>query len=275
MLVTWKELINDELFQSIIITLIKVFVGLVIVYVLFKFINIICKKIELKMNKSDKFDLTVSSFVKPLISKILKFFVIIGYIGFIGIETSSIAAAITSAGLAIGLAMQGSLANFAGGFIILIMRPFKVGDYINTCGESGTVESIQIFYTTLITPDNRVIRIPNGEVANSSIIDESEKNIRRVDLVFSIAHKNDFNKVKKLIEECIKNSNMELYSPQAPFIKITTHGASSIDISVRVWVDTKNYWDMYFYMLESVKVVLNSNDIDISYSKIDVKLIKD
>ena len=133
MLMTWQELVNNEMFQSIVTTIIKVIIGLFVVWVLFKVINKLSKTIEKRMAKNPKIDATIASFVEPLVRKILKFFIIVCFIGYIGIETSSIAAAIASAGLAVGLALQGALSNFAGGFIILLMIPFKVGDYISSC----------------------------------------------------------------------------------------------------------------------------------------------
>ena len=272
MLVTREEIINNELFQRIITNVIRAVGGLFVVVILFKIINFICKKIEVKLNKNPKIDATVSSFVTPLIGKVLKFFVLICYIGYIGIETSSIAAAITSAGLAIGLAMQGSLSNFAGGFIILLMRPFKVGDYIEVCGESGTVESIQIFYTTLITVDNKVIKIPNGQVANSSIVDASSKSLRRVDLSFSISHKNDFDKAKRIIKECIEDTKLSLNYPSEPFINIGTYDADSIDIVTRVWVKNDDYWIMYFKLLEDIKIAFDNNGIEFPCSKVALNI---
>ena len=272
MLMTWNEMINNELFQSVVSTIIKVVGGLLVLWLLFKIINVVSKKIEKRLDKNPKIDVTVASFVMPLLRKVLKFFVVVCYIGFIGIETSSIAAAVTSAGLAIGLAMQGSLSNFAGGFIILLMRPFNVGDYIETCGESGTVESIQIFYTTLVTPDNKVIKIPNGQVASSTITDYSIKPIRRVDLTFSIAYENDFNKAKDLISKCVEKTGLALKDKDV-FINVSSHSSSSIDIVTRVWVKSDDYWTLHFKLLEDVKASFDANGIEIPYSKVDVNVI--
>jgi len=272
-LLTWQEITGNELFQSVVASVIKVLGGLFLVWIVFKLINIISRKLESRLSDNVRVDVTIASFITPLLRKILKFFVIICYIGFIGIETSSIAAAITSAGLAIGLALQGSLSNFAGGFIILIMRPFKVGDYITTCGESGTVESIQLFYTTLVTPDNKVIKIPNGELANSSIVDFSSKSIRRVDFTFSISYKNDFDKTKNIIQKCINKIDMVLSKPEKPFIGIINSYTYTIDIVVRVWVKKTDYWSFYFSLLENVKKAFDENGIELPYSKVDVNLI--
>lgn len=268
---TWSEILNSDIVQNISNTLIKVISGVVVVWLLFKFINIVTKKIEKKLDNNPKVDTTIVKFLSPLISKILKFFIVVCYIGFIGIETSSIAAAITSAGLAIGLALQGSLSNFAGGFIIMLMRPFKVGDYIETCGESGVVENIQVFYTTLVTIDNRVIKIPNGQVASSTIIDDNTKSTRRVNLVFSIGYGNDYNKVKKIIRECVENTGLKLKNSEV-FINVVATNLTSIDITVRVWCKTKDYWDLYFMLLENMKISFDNNKIIMPYNKLDVNL---
>ena len=203
--------------------------------------------------------------------KVLKFFIIVCYIGFIGVETSSIAAAITSAGLAIGLALQGSLSNFAGGFIILLMRPFKVGDYIQTCDQSGFVENIEIFYTTLVTIDNQVIKIPNGQVASSTIIDDNTKSTRRVNLVFSIGHNNEYSKVKEVICECVEKTGLKLKNTDV-FINIVGYNLTSVDITVRVWSKTKDYWDLYFTLQEGIKVAFDKKGILMPSSKVEVKL---
>jgi small conductance mechanosensitive channel len=267
----------SALWQSIVNWLttvgIKIVVGLILVWVSFKIINKVSRKLEKKLIKDPKVDVTIASFLEPMVRKVLKFFILICFIGYIGIETSSIVAAIASAGLTVGLALQGALSNLAGGFIILLMRPFRIGDYITTCGESGTVESIQIFYTTLVTPDNKVIMVPNGKVADGSITNVSVKSTRRVDLTFSISYESDFNKAKELIRECIDKTGLALDDPQ-PFINVSAHSSSSIDIVTRVWVKSSNYWGLYFKLLEDVKTSFDNNGIEIPYSKVDVNIKK-
>ena len=273
MLMTWGDLLNNELFQSIVSTILKVVIGLLLVWVSFKIVNVIFKRIDKRLTANHRVDNTIVSFVVPMLRKVIKFFIFLMFIGFIGIETTSVVAAITSAGLGVGLALQGALSNLAGGFIILFMRPFKVGDYITTCGESGTVESIQIFYTTLVTPDNRVIMVPNGKVADSSITNVSTKSTRRVDLTFSIAYENDFTKAKSLILKCIEDTGLALTNPADPFVNVISHGTSSIDIVTRIWVKSSDYWTLYFKLLEEVKIAFDNNGIEIPYSKVDVNLL--
>ena len=256
--------ISGEFFKKVIETFIKFFGGLIIVWILFKIVNIVSKKVRIKFEKNSKVDATVIKFLVPLIEKVLKLFIVIGYIAFVGIETSSIAAAITSAGLAIGLALQGSLTNFAGGFVILITRPFKVGDYIETCNESGFVENIEIFYTTLVTIDNCVIKIPNGEVASSIIKDDNTKNTRRVNLTFNIGHGNNYDRVKKILNECVEKTNLRLKGSK-DFINIVGYNEKGIDITLRVWCKTKDYWDLYFMLQEDIKLRFDKEGIDVVF----------
>ena len=258
----------NDLLLNFSITLIKVIVGLLFVVIIFKIINFVCKKIEKKLLEKRKIDSMILDFLSPIITIGLKTIVGICYIGFIGIETSSIIAAISSVGLAIGLALQGSLSNFAGGFVILIMRPFKIGDYIETCGESGFVENIHIFYTKLVTIDNKVIYIPNGEVASSTIVDENTKSTRRINLVFSIGYGNDYNKVKKIINKCIDDTNLKLDNTET-FINIVDSNDTSINITVRVWCKSEDYWNLFFILQENIRLSFIENKIYSPYFQVD------
>lgn len=149
-----------------------------------------------------------------------------------------------AAGLAVGLAFQGSLSNFAGGILILISKPFKVGDYIEATGYSGTVEAIQILYTDLVTVDNKVIRIPNGNLSNASIINYSEKDTRRVDLQFGAAYEADSAKVIQILSEVVTNHSQTLKDP-VPFVRISEHADNAVIYTVRVWVNAADYWDVH------------------------------
>ena len=263
------QFFKSDIVTDIVIAAFKVFIGAIVIFILFKIINIINRKIERRLEKNQRVDPTVVKFLSPLLNKLLKFFILVCYIGFIGIETSSIVAGITSVGLAIGLAMQGALSNFAGGFIILIMRPFKVGDYIETCGESGTVENIEVFYTTLITVDNKVIKIPNGQISSSSVINETSKSKRRVIITISIGHYNEYSRVKETVNQCVDKTGLKLSNTDT-FINIVGFNMNSVDISVRVWCKTKDYWDLYFMLQQDIKMELDKENIAIPYSKIDI-----
>ncbi|MBM6859816.1 mechanosensitive ion channel, partial [Clostridium saudiense] len=202
---------------------------------------------------------------------VLKVVLIMVVLEFVGIKATGIAALFASAGLAIGLALQGSLSNFAGGVIILLIRPFNVGDYIEGAGHSGTVEKISIFYTCLATPDNKQILIPNGALANDSIVNYSSKDTRRVDLVFGVSYDDDIFKVKRILTEVVEANELILKNPE-PFISINEHGASSINFVVRAWCETSNYWTVYFDLLEKVMVRFNEENITIPYPQMDLHL---
>lgn len=250
----------------------KIVIGLVVLYIAFKAINIISRKIEKGMRKKEV-DLTISTVVMSTLRKVLKVLAIICFIGYIGIETSSIAAAITSAGVAIGLALQGSLANFAGGVVILVMHPYKIGDYVMIGGEEGTVEKIELFYTYLTTTDNKVIVIPNANASNETIINYCKHDTRRVDIVFQIAYENDFEKAKRIIVDCAESTGYLL--PDVPvFARVSAHNSSSIDIKAKMWVKTENYWPLYHDMLEKVKTEFDKEGISIPYQQIDVQIKK-
>ena len=264
---TWSNV-----FESIIVTVLKIVIGLLLVWFLFKVVNLICKKVENKLNKNAKIDPTIASFLVPTIRKASKIFILVIFVGFIGIETSSIAAAITSIGLAIGLAMQGTLSNFAGGIMILLLRPFKVGDYINTCSKSGTVESIQLFYTTLVTIDNVVIKIPNGELLNNTIENMSTKKLRRLDMVFSISYNNDLLLVKDIIKTNIIKSHMVLEN-KGIFINVYGSNETSVEIISRAWVKNEDYWDLYYFLLEEVRKGFVENNIEMPTSSVYTKII--
>jgi small conductance mechanosensitive channel len=272
MLMKFEELVASSIFTKTILLIMKVIGGFIVVFILFKIINFICKKIKIRLEVNKKIDSTLLSFLSPLISKILKFFVIVGYVGFIGLETSSIAAGITSLGLAIGLAMQGALSNFAGGFIILAMRPFKVGDYIYIKDYNGSVESIDIFYTTLITPDYKLIKIPNGEVTNSIVVDTTSKKIRRVDFSVSFSYQINIGKVKMLIRKAVENLGVDL-SKKEIFINVIDYKSNYLTIETRFWVYSKDYWNAYYKILDSLQVEFSNNGIDMSYSYMNVNLI--
>lgn len=251
---------------------VKLLIAIIGLFICFKVINIVSRRIEKKLKKNKKHvDETISTVLISIIRKVLKFIILVSFLGYVGIETSSIAAAITSAGLAIGLALQGSLANFAGGVIILIMRPYKLGDYIDAGGEEGTVEEIKLFYTILVTVDNKVVTIPNGKMADSAITNYSTKKTRRLDMTFDIAYENDYEVAKKAILDSVVNSKNYRNEP-APFVGIDSYKDSSVSVVLRVWVDASEYWNLKFYLQEEVRRQFASNNIEIPFNQLDVHL---
>jgi small conductance mechanosensitive channel len=182
---------------------------------------------------------------------------------------TSVVALLASAGLAVGLALQGSLANLAGGVLIMALRPFRVGDFIEAAGYSGTVEQIQIFYTYLRTPDNRRVIIPNAQLSNSSGINYSTNPTRRLDFIFSTSYDSDINTVKEVLSRVTGEHPSVLEDPK-PQIVLGEHGDSGLNYFVRVWVDRTDYWPTRFDILEKVKIEFDKAGIEIPYQQIDI-----
>lgn len=251
----------------------KLIVALLIWWISFKIINAIFRKIEKKMANKDV-DRTIKETLISYSRKALKFLVVIVIITYLGVEMSSIVALITTVGVTVGLALQGSLSNFAGGVVILVMRPFRLGDFVEYDGVSGTVEKIQLFYTTIVTGDNKVIVIPNSKSGSSTIVNYSIKKERRLDLTFSIAYENDFRKAKRIINRYIEQNDM-IIQDKGVTVRIASHSASAIDIVCRVWVKSSDYWDLKFDMLEQIKLDFDANGISIPYNQLDVHIKDD
>ncbi|MBY2478899.1 mechanosensitive ion channel family protein [Clostridioides difficile] len=249
---------------------VKLIIGILILSIGFKIIKKFVNHVMLLLGKRD-LDLTLRRFLKSLLLSVLKVAVVIIVLEYWGMSLSSFAAVIASAGVAIGLALQGSLSNFAGGFIILLIRPFKVGDYIEAAGHGGTVEQIGLFYTQLVTPDNKQILIPNGSVSNDSLTNYSAKNTRRVDLTFSVGYEDDIVQVRRVLKEIVNSHKLIINEPE-PFIGIVEHGDNAIKFAVRVWCNTEDYWTIYLDLLEEVKVRFDEEGITIPYPKMDLTL---
>ena len=228
--------------------------------------------IEKVMNKR-QVDPTIVSFVDNLIYVALLVFVILAALGQLGIQTTSFIAVIGAAGLAIGLALQGSLANFAAGFLMIIFRPFKVGDFIEGAGVAGTVEAIQIFTTQLRTPDNKTIIIPNGSLTAGNITNYSAKGTRRVDLVFGIGYGDDVDHAKKVISDVLATEERILNDP-APTIMLIELADSSVNFVARPWVLAADYWDVYSSVTENIKKSFDAEGISIPFPQRDVHVYK-
>ncbi len=266
---SFKEIL-DKIIHWITTEGVRLVLALFILYLTFKLINFLAKRLENRIKKKKKhLDETITRVGLSAFRKVLKFLAFVCFLGYIGIETSSIAAAITSIGLGIGLALQGSLANFAGGVIVLVMRPYKLGDYIECNGVSGTVEDIKLFYTYIVTIDNKVITMPNGKVADSLVINYSSKKLRRLDMLIDVNKDSDLLVVKKAIRESIEKSNM-YYINIVPFININSYKKDSIEIVLKVWCDNDKYWDLYYFLLEEIKREFDINGIGIPNNKMDV-----
>jgi small conductance mechanosensitive channel len=197
--------------------------------------------------------------------------VIIAALGRLGVNTSSFVAVIAAAGLAIGFALQGSLANFAAGVMLIFFRPFKVGDYVEAGGVSGTVEEVQIFMTALKTPDNKAVVVPNSSITGGNIVNYSAKPIRRVDLVMGIGYGDDIKRAKQVLEQVVSEDDRVLDDP-APTIAVLELADSSVNFAVRPWVRTPDYWSVYFDLTERIKLEFDARGISIPFPQRDVHL---
>lgn len=233
-------------------------------------VNAMVKRIGKLMEKSNV-DPSLIPFLKSLMNIGLKVAVFITAANVASIEMTSFVAILGAAGLAVGLALQGTLQNFAGGVIILLLKPFKVGDFIDTGSFSGTVKGIQIFYTVLTTPDNKTIVIPNGSLANASLTNFSAMTTRRVDITFGIGYDDDFEKAKSIIRGIIEADD-RIHKEPAPFVRVGELGDNSVNIITRIWVDSPEYWNVYFDMLERVKSAFDQENINIPYPQMDVHI---
>lgn len=267
--IDWNTLWNT-LLNWCMTTGVKLLIGLIGLFVIFKIVNILTKKLYKRLQKKQA-DETLSRVGTQALRLVLKGITLVCFVGYIGIETASISALIASAGVALGLALQGSLSNFAGGIIIIVMRPFRIGDKITTNGESGTVEDIHMFYTVLVTPDNKVIHIPNGSLANNVIVNTSIKDTRRVEVVMSIAYDADLDRATQVINEvCAKNAL--IFNDPEPFVGIREYSSSSVDLNIRVWCKNADYWTITNYLLVEIKKAFDENGIEIPFNQLEVAI---
>jgi small conductance mechanosensitive channel len=267
----WKEALKTIINWAT-STGVKIIISLIVLLVSFRIINIISRKLTLQAQKREV-DKTISHTLIYVFKTIAKIIVAICLVGYLGIDTSGLTALITSLGVCVGLAVNGALSNLAGGVMLILTRPFKIDDYIEALGHSGTVEDIRITQTKLRTPDNKVVYIPNGTLSSCEIINYSEKDVRRLDLTFSIAYNNDFEKAKQIITTICDSHELVLKDP-APFVRVSKHNSSSIDIVTRVWVKSGDYWTVNFDLLEKVKLDFDANGIEIPFNQLDVNIKK-
>ena len=216
-------------------------------------------------------DPTITGFVGNMTYMALLVFVIIAALGQMGIQTTSFIAILGAAGLAIGLALQGSLSNFASGFLMIIFKPFKVGDYVEIAGVDGSVESIQIFTTTLKTPDNKTVIVPNANVTADNIVNWTMKGTRRVDMVFGIGYDDDIDKAKQIMVDVLAKDDRILKDPPLQ-IAVSELADSSVNFVVRPWASIENYWGVYFNAMENIKKAFDEAGISIPYPQQDVHM---
>lgn len=250
----------------------QVVVAIVIYAIGSKLIKLIVKMVRRSMERANA-DEGVKQFVTPVVKYSLYVILVFIIMGLFGIATTSAVAVLGSAGVAIGLALQGSLSNFAGGVLILILKPFRVGDYIieDSGKNEGTVTEISIFYTKLLTVDNRMVMIPNGTLSNSSITNVAQMDRRRVDLVVGIAYEADIRTAKDILMQLALAEPARL-KDEEPAVYVNELGASSVDLGLRVWVTTEEYWTTRWRLMENIKYAFDEHGISIPYQQIDVQI---
>jgi small conductance mechanosensitive channel len=215
--------------------------------------------------KYPQLDVTLFGFLASLARWVIVAVTIIVVLGQFGVETTSLIALIGVAGLAIGLALQGTLSNLAAGVMLLIFRPFKVGDFITAGGHSGTVEEISLFTSSLISPDNVLTIVPNGDIWSGAVTNFSARDTRRLDLVFGVSYGSDLRAAEQALRDVIAEDDRILSEPAEPFVAVTDLGASSVDFTIRVWCATSDYWALRFHMLQAVKETFDARGIEIPF----------
>ena len=259
-----------QLQELIVVHGIKILIALVIFIVGRWIVKAIRNFLQGMMTKKTV-DPEVNSFVSSLVYVTLLIFVIIAALAQVGIQTTSLIAVLGAASLAIGLALQGSLANFAAGVLLIIFRPFKVGDYVECAGTAGAVDEMQIFTTQLKSPDNKKIIIPNAKLLGDVITNYSAKDTRRIDLVIGVSYSDDLQKVEKVLSDIVSQDERVLKDP-APTIAVLELADSSVNFAVRPWVKTGDYWGVYFDLTKNIKIRLDGEGISIPFPQRDVHL---
>ncbi len=248
-------------------------IAAVVILVIGRYVAIGVRNLLRRVMRKSSVEETLVSFVSNVAYVALLAFIVIAALGQLGVHTASFVAVIGAAGLAIGLALQGSLANFAAGVLMIIFKPFKVGDYIEGGGTAGTVEEISIFTTVLKSPDNRKIIVPNAKMTGDNIVNYSAKEQRRIDIVAGVSYGDDLDKVRKVLEQILAEDARILKDP-APTIGVLALADSSINFAVRPWVKTGDYWSVYFDTHEKIKKRFDAEGISIPFPQRDVHLYK-
>lgn len=251
---------------SVIAAIIIVIAG----YIISKFIG----KLVVKALCAKGVDPSIHSFIRTVITLILNFVFILSALSTIGIDVNSFVTALGAAGITAGIGLQASVSQIASGVQILVNHPFKSGDYIDVGNVSGKVYEIKIMYTVLITADNKRVIIPNSYITTNNIINYNAEDRRRLDLVFSVAYDADIEKVKEVIRKVIADNNLILTDPE-PLIAVKEHGASSVNIACLIWCSSNEYWNVFYYMQEAVKVAFDKNSISIPYGQLDIHITKE
>ena len=240
-----------------------------LVFIVGRFLVSMLNKLAAKMMDKRHLDVSIKTFVKSLVNILLTILLIISVVGALGVETTSFAALLASAGVAVGMALSGNLQNFAGGLIVLLFKPYKVGDWIESQGVSGTVKEIQIFHTILTTGDNKVIYIPNGAMSSGVVTNYNTQTTRRVEWIVGVDYGEDYNKVQQIVRDILTADKRILTDP-APFIALHALDASSVNVVARVWVNTADYWGVYFDINKTIYETFNEKGINFPFPQLTV-----
>lgn len=250
----------------------QLLLAIVVLLIGLKIIGMIVRAVSRRMIKAEM-DPSLQPFMASMLRVTLQILLIISVASMIGVEMTSFIAVIWAVAFAVGLALQGSLANFAGGVLILLLKPFKVGDYVQAAGHAGTVKEIQVFYTLLDTPDNTRVVVPNALLSNSSAINYSKNPIRRLDLTFGVGYEADIDQVRSVLLE-LANRHELVFEDPPPQVLLGEHGDSAIVFYLRMWCNAGDYWPLYFEFLETAKKAFDHAGINIPYPQRDVHLFK-
>jgi len=262
---------NSQQYINLAITWGIKILGAIAIFIIGKWLAKIVTNLIKKALEKSKVDVTLVKFLGDLSYFGLLILVIIAALGTLGVDTTSFAAIVAAAGLAVGFALQQNVSNFGAGVVILFLRPFKIGDFVEVAGTAGVVDAIGIFNTTLKTGDNRIIIIPNSNIIGNNIVNYSREAIRRIDLVIGVGYEDDLKLVKQTLQEIV-NSNEKILKDPAPAIALAELADSSVNFNVRPWVKNEDYWSVRSELLEKIKLTFDEKGINIPYPKMDVHL---
>ena len=248
------------------------FAKMAIILIIGHFFIVYLQKIVRKSLSKSKLDPSLIGFTHKAVSIILHLLVIISALTAIGVSTTGFIAAFSAVAVGVSVALKDSLGNVAGGILLLVSPRFSTGDYISAGGDEGTVINVDMLHTTILTIDSKQISIPNGVLINSHIINYSCENKRRVDIVFPISYESDVKMAKQLAMKVLKNHPLTLYEPEQPFVRVKSYGDSAVNLLIRVWCKTENYWDVYFDLIENIGETFNKKGISIPYNQLDVHI---
>ena len=240
-----------------------------VIFIAGRFLISVINRLVAQMMERRKIDATIQSFLRSFINILLTILLLISVVSALGVNTTSFAALLASAGVAVGMALSGNLQNLAGGLIILLFKPYKVGDYVDAQGVSGTVKEIQIFHTVLVSPDNKIIYVPNGSLSSGSVTNYSLSQLRRVDWTVGVEYGTEIEKVRQTVLDLIKKDSRILTDP-TPFIALSALADSSVNITIRVWVKNEDYWGVFFDMNQNIYEVFNREGISFPFPQVTV-----